>query len=318
MFKFKVRICVERKVHKKGIAFHLHVLDSGLNSPIVKTAQFHLHVLDSGLNSPIVKTAQFHLHMLDSGLNSPIVKTAQFHLHVLDSGLNSPIMKTAQFHLHVLDSGLNSPIVKTAQFHLHVLDSGLNSPIVKTAQFHLHVLDSGLNSPIVKTAQFHLHVLDSGRNSPHSENSSVPFTRAGLRSEFPHSENSSVSSLEPLPSCKAPIGFEHFHMWLYCSVTNKWCSLYYSVPLSTIRNCAYGLYCCHKLIVVTVTCCFPSLLSVISCEEGKALADSWNAAFMESSAKENQTAVEVFKRTILEAEKMEGGAPQGRTSCSLM
>lgn len=32
---------------------------------------------------------------------------------------------------------------------------------------------------------------------------------------------------------------------------------------------------------------FP-LLSVISCEEGKALADSWNAAFMESSAKENQ------------------------------
>uniref|UniRef100_A0A8C7VJH1 GTP-binding protein Rheb n=1 Tax=Oncorhynchus mykiss TaxID=8022 RepID=A0A8C7VJH1_ONCMY len=57
---------------------------------------------------------------------------------------------------------------------------------------------------------------------------------------------------------------------------------------------------------------------VISCEEGKALADSWNAAFMESSAKENQTAVEVFKRTILEAEKMEGGAPQGRTSCSLM
>uniref|UniRef100_A0A8B9GKC7 GTP-binding protein Rheb n=1 Tax=Astyanax mexicanus TaxID=7994 RepID=A0A8B9GKC7_ASTMX len=57
---------------------------------------------------------------------------------------------------------------------------------------------------------------------------------------------------------------------------------------------------------------------VISCEEGKALAESWNAAFMESSAKENQTAVEVFKRIILEAEKMDGGAPQGRTSCSLM
>lgn len=36
----------------------------------------------------------------------------------------------------------------------------------------------------------------------------------------------------------------------------------------------------------------PSLLvsfsRVISCEEGKALAESWNAAFMESSAKENQ------------------------------
>ncbi|XP_073796229.1 GTP-binding protein Rheb isoform X1 [Danio rerio] len=57
---------------------------------------------------------------------------------------------------------------------------------------------------------------------------------------------------------------------------------------------------------------------VISCEEGKALAESWNAAFMESSAKENQTAVEVFKRIILEAEKMDGGAPQGRTPCSMM
>ncbi|KPP58113.1 hypothetical protein Z043_124087, partial [Scleropages formosus] len=62
---------------------------------------------------------------------------------------------------------------------------------------------------------------------------------------------------------------------------------------------------------------------VISCEEGKALAESWNAAFMESSAKENQvperqTAVEVFKRIILEAEKIDGGAPPGRTSCSLM
>ncbi|XP_041099164.1 GTP-binding protein Rheb isoform X1 [Polyodon spathula] len=57
---------------------------------------------------------------------------------------------------------------------------------------------------------------------------------------------------------------------------------------------------------------------VITCEEGKALAESWSAAFMESSAKENQTAVEVFKRIILEAERFEGGAPQGRSSCSLM
>lgn len=31
---------------------------------------------------------------------------------------------------------------------------------------------------------------------------------------------------------------------------------------------------------------------VISCEEGKALAESWNAAFMESSAKENQVRTE--------------------------
>ncbi|XP_049888880.1 GTP-binding protein Rheb isoform X1 [Epinephelus moara] len=57
---------------------------------------------------------------------------------------------------------------------------------------------------------------------------------------------------------------------------------------------------------------------VISCEEGKALAESWNAAFMESSAKENQTAVEVFRRMILEAEKMDGGVQPGKTSCSMM
>ncbi|KAM9308193.1 GTP-binding protein Rheb [Gastrophryne carolinensis] len=57
---------------------------------------------------------------------------------------------------------------------------------------------------------------------------------------------------------------------------------------------------------------------VISYEEGKALAESWNAAFLESSAKENQTAVEVFKRIILEAEKIDGGCTQGKSSCSVM
>ncbi|XP_055738320.1 GTP-binding protein Rheb-like [Salvelinus fontinalis] len=57
---------------------------------------------------------------------------------------------------------------------------------------------------------------------------------------------------------------------------------------------------------------------VISYEEGKALADSWNAAFMESSAKENQTAVEVFRTMILEAEKLEGGVQPGKSSCTLM
>ncbi|XP_067341733.1 GTP-binding protein Rheb-like isoform X1 [Channa argus] len=57
---------------------------------------------------------------------------------------------------------------------------------------------------------------------------------------------------------------------------------------------------------------------VISFEDGKVLAESWNAAFLESSAKENQTAVEVFRRMILEVEKMEAGQPQGRTPCSMM
>lgn len=37
---------------------------------------------------------------------------------------------------------------------------------------------------------------------------------------------------------------------------------------------------------------------VISCEEGKALAESWNAAFMESSAKENQVRAEAAEITL--------------------
>uniref|UniRef100_A0A674C179 GTP-binding protein Rheb n=1 Tax=Salmo trutta TaxID=8032 RepID=A0A674C179_SALTR len=75
----------------------------------------------------------------------------------------------------------------------------------------------------------------------------------------------------------------------------------------------------HPLTCDVSDWCDVSLYSrVISCEEGKSLAESWNAAFMESSAKENQTAVEVFKRMILEAEKLEGGVQPGKTSCSLM
>ncbi len=40
-------------------------------------------------------------------------------------------------------------------------------------------------------------------------------------------------------------------------------------------------------------------LSVISCEEGKALAESWNAAFMESSAKENQVMMRFLSHSFL-------------------
>lgn len=41
-----------------------------------------------------------------------------------------------------------------------------------------------------------------------------------------------------------------------------------------LLNISFFIFACH--------------IRVISCEEGKALAESWNAAFMESSAKENQ------------------------------
>uniref|UniRef100_A0A3B3ZZK6 GTP-binding protein Rheb n=1 Tax=Periophthalmus magnuspinnatus TaxID=409849 RepID=A0A3B3ZZK6_9GOBI len=59
-------------------------------------------------------------------------------------------------------------------------------------------------------------------------------------------------------------------------------------------------------------------MEVIKPEEGKKLADSWGAAFMESSAKENETAVEVFKRIILEMEKADGNAPPEEKKCVVM
>lgn len=43
---------------------------------------------------------------------------------------------------------------------------------------------------------------------------------------------------------------------------------------------------------------FRFFFRVISCEEGKALAESWNAAFMESSAKENQVGDHTQQRFI--------------------
>ncbi|XP_042200143.1 GTP-binding protein Rheb isoform X2 [Callorhinchus milii] len=45
---------------------------------------------------------------------------------------------------------------------------------------------------------------------------------------------------------------------------------------------------------------------VVKTEEGKKLADSWGAAFLESSAKQNDTAVEIFKMIIQEIEKADG------------
>ncbi|XP_034022567.1 ras homolog, mTORC1 binding like 1 [Thalassophryne amazonica] len=57
---------------------------------------------------------------------------------------------------------------------------------------------------------------------------------------------------------------------------------------------------------------------VIKPEEGKKLADTWGAAFMESSAKENDTAVEVFKRIILDMERADGNVPSEEKKCAVM
>ncbi|XP_064408550.1 GTP-binding protein Rheb isoform X3 [Latimeria chalumnae] len=59
-------------------------------------------------------------------------------------------------------------------------------------------------------------------------------------------------------------------------------------------------------------------VQVIKPEEGKKLADAWGAAFMESSAKENQTTVNIFKRIILEIEKAHGNIPLGEKKCLVM
>uniref|UniRef100_A0A8D2E9R2 Uncharacterized protein n=1 Tax=Theropithecus gelada TaxID=9565 RepID=A0A8D2E9R2_THEGE len=42
------------------------------------------------------------------------------------------------------------------------------------------------------------------------------------------------------------------------------------------------------------------------------------AAFLEFSAGENETAADVFKRTILEADKIDRAASQGKSSCSVI
>lgn len=45
---------------------------------------------------------------------------------------------------------------------------------------------------------------------------------------------------------------------------------------------------------------------VVKIEEGKKLAHSWGAAFLESSAKQNDTTVQIFKMMIQEIEKPAG------------
>ncbi|XP_051865595.1 GTP-binding protein Rheb-like isoform X2 [Pristis pectinata] len=52
--------------------------------------------------------------------------------------------------------------------------------------------------------------------------------------------------------------------------------------------------------------CFCQMCRVVQTEEGKKLADSWGAAFLESSAKQNDTTVQIFKMMIQEIEKPAG------------
>lgn len=55
---------------------------------------------------------------------------------------------------------------------------------------------------------------------------------------------------------------------------------------------------------------------VVSVEDGRKLANSWKASFLESSAKDNQKAVDIFHSIIMETEKAEGNV-QDKSGCVL-
>ncbi|XP_013393316.1 GTP-binding protein Rheb [Lingula anatina] len=55
---------------------------------------------------------------------------------------------------------------------------------------------------------------------------------------------------------------------------------------------------------------------IISPEQGKKLADSWNAAFLEASAKQNRQVSDIFGKIIYEIEKAEGNIKE-KGGCSI-
>lgn len=57
---------------------------------------------------------------------------------------------------------------------------------------------------------------------------------------------------------------------------------------------------------------------VISFEQGKQLADSWSSAFIEASAKQNESVVEIFKACLSLIEKQDGGTQKEDDKCVLL
>lgn len=55
---------------------------------------------------------------------------------------------------------------------------------------------------------------------------------------------------------------------------------------------------------------------VIQYEEGKQVADSWKAAFLEASAKQNQSVQEIFHTILLQIERADGNI-QDQSKCSV-
>ncbi|XP_014211629.1 GTP-binding protein Rheb homolog [Copidosoma floridanum] len=53
---------------------------------------------------------------------------------------------------------------------------------------------------------------------------------------------------------------------------------------------------------------------MVTTEQGKRLADSWHAAFLETSAKQNESVADIFHTLLLEIEKADGNV-QEKSSC---
>ncbi|XP_070536054.1 GTP-binding protein Rheb-like [Ptychodera flava] len=57
---------------------------------------------------------------------------------------------------------------------------------------------------------------------------------------------------------------------------------------------------------------------VISSDVGRSLAESWKAAFVESSAKENESVMDVFRAILIATEKQDGNPEQGKSDCNIL
>jgi Ras family protein len=55
----------------------------------------------------------------------------------------------------------------------------------------------------------------------------------------------------------------------------------------------------------------------VSMKDGKDLADSWKAAFIESSAKQHETVKEIFKMVLLEIERQSGDVVDQKGTCTI-
>lgn len=54
----------------------------------------------------------------------------------------------------------------------------------------------------------------------------------------------------------------------------------------------------------------------VSAEDGRKLAESWKATFLETSAKQNESVADIFLSLLVQIER-ENGNPQEKSSCCI-